>query len=278
MSEAAASLCVLASSSSGNCSVVRVRDCGGVSRTILVDAGLSPRRTRGLLARVGLEGVVPDAVILTHLDVDHWNAGWAAAMPAATTVFIHRQHRGRAERSGMAHLRTGVFNGDFEPVPGLGVQSVLLGHDDLGCAAFRFEFASGASLGYITDAGTPTPEMCDHVLGVDVLAIESNYCPAMQLASNRPAFLKHRIMGGKGHLSNAQSAAAARRIRPRSEVVLLHLSRQCNTPELAEQEHRGGPHRVTVSSHDAPTGWIAIEPGQTPTVRVPRLQELLWPA
>lgn len=276
MTDSAARLCVLSSSSSGNCSVVRARDAAGVERTILVDAGLSPRRTRILLAEIGLAGVVPDAVVLTHLDIDHWNPGWVAAMPETTTVFIHRRHRARAERSGMAYLRTGVFDGEFEPLPGIRAKSVLLGHDDLGCAAFRFEFACGASLGYVTDAGAPTPEMCDHVAGVDVLAIESNYCPAMQLASSRPDFLKHRIMGGKGHLSNAQSAAAVRRIGPRSDVVLLHLSRQCNTPEAARREYAGCPRRLTIAGHDAPTPWVPIVPGESPELKVVRYQSVLW--
>lgn len=277
MNEPAASLCVLASSSSGNCSVLRARDGAGQWRTILIDAGLSPRRTRTLLATVGLGGVVPDAVILTHLDVDHWNAGWNAAMPEFTTVFLHRRHRGRAERSGMGHLRSDVFAGDFEPLPGIHVRSVLVGHDDLGTAAFRFDLPGGATLGYVTDAGTPTQELCDHVLGVDVLAIESNYCPALQLASNRPDFLKRRIMGGKGHLSNAQSAAAVRRISPRCEVVLLHLSRQCNTPALAAREHAGGSHRVTVSSFETPTEWVPILAGPVPVAAARRSQALLWP-
>jgi phosphoribosyl 1,2-cyclic phosphodiesterase len=71
--------------------------------------------------------------------------------------------------------------------------------------------------------------------GVDILAIESNYDRAMQLESARPAFLKDRIMGGKGHLSNDECIDAVRAIswpREPEHVVLLHLSRECNCPGL----------------------------------------------
>ncbi|MBS0198599.1 MAG: MBL fold metallo-hydrolase [Planctomycetes bacterium] len=272
---AGASLCVLASSSSGNCTALCVQDHSGERRIFLIDAGISPRRTAAFLASVGLKGITPHAVILTHLDIDHWHPGWAAAMPESTTVFMHRRHRGRAERSGLGHLRSDVFDTDFDPAPGVRVSPLLVKHDDLGTAAFRFTFADGATLGFITDAGRPTQELCDHVAGVDVLAIESNYCPRMQLASNRPDFLKQRIMGGKGHLSNEQSARAVSTIAPREAVVLLHLSRQCNTPAQAAAAHASAPCPVVISSHDTPTPWVHIA-NKKPAVVTRRAQELLW--
>ena len=88
---------------------------------------------------------------------------------------------------------------------------------------------------------------------MDVLAIESNYCPVMQRDSDRPDFLKDRIMNGAGHLSNEECRGAVSAIAPKREVVLLHLSRQCNTPEQATRYHAGAPYRVTVSAHDTPT-------------------------
>ena len=93
---------------------------------------------------------------------------------------------------------------------------------------------------------------------VDVLAIESNYCPVMQENSDRPEFLKRRIMDGSGHLSNQQSAAAVRAIAPKKHVVLLHLSRQCNTPELAAMGHAGAPYELTVAHHEVPTGLVRV--------------------
>lgn len=268
------SLCVLASSSSGNCSVVSVRR-DGRRRVFLIDAGLSPRRTRGLIEQLGIDPACIEGVLFTHLDHDHLHPGWIGGMPEAWRVMLHKRHRGRAERAGLLSQRTDIFEGEFE-AGSLRVSPLLMSHDDLGSAAFRIS-CEGRSLGFATDLGTPDPRLAEHLRGVDVLAIESNYCPKMQLASGRPAFLKERIMGGNGHLSNEQSAAMVRQIQPREHVVLLHLSRQCNHPSLAAAAHERAGYRLTIADHATPTGWVPVAwPGARVTPSVVRVAKSLF--
>lgn len=233
----------------------------------LIDAGLSPRRTRRLLVQAGLGELPIEGVLLTHLDHDHWYPGWLNALPDRATVHLHRRHRGRAERLGLTYLRTRFFEDDVELTSGVVARPVLNHHDDLGTVAYRVEFPGGGALGFATDVGRCTQELVEHLRGVDVLAIESNYCPAMQLASARPDFLKQRIMGGKGHLSNQQSARAVRGISPRRHVVLLHLSLECNTPETALAHHDHADVLVTISASDTPTPVIAVTPGESGPAR-----------
>lgn len=248
-----ARLCVLASGSSGNCTVLSL-----ATGLVLIDAGLSPRRTGKMLAALGLGLDQVSDVIITHLDHDHFHSGWGGALPSRARVRLHRRHLGRAAREGMLHHRTEPFEGPFE-LAGAGVVSpALLEHDSLGVAAFRMEFDGGGSLGFATDVGRPTARLVEHLRGVDVLAIESNYCPKMQAASARPWFLKSRIMGGAGHLSNPQCVRAAQDIGPARHVVLLHLSRECNRPELAAEGHAGAGYGLTISSQDSPTSWIEV--------------------
>lgn len=247
-------LCVLGSGSGGNCSVLFLPL--PTPRLVLIDLGLSPRETGKRLAAVGVADLPIDAVVVTHLDTDHLSPAWIGKVPAR--LFLHRRHAGRAAREGFLTQPTDVFEREFAPTSGLCAHALLASHDELGVACFRFAFDCGATLGYATDVGTPTPEVVAHLAGVDVLAIESNYCPVMQEASDRPAFLKRRIMGGRGHLSNAQCAHAVRRIAPREHVVLLHLSRQCNTPELAAKLHAAAPYRLTVTRQHAPSPWTVI--------------------
>lgn len=234
-----ASLCVLASSSGGNCSALLV-ERGDEREVVLIDAGLSPRRTRAFLAMRGWGGVRIAGIVLTHLDHDHWNPSWLNALDEKAPVWVHRRHLGRAGRSGVTTRRTEVFEEQFEVGAGVEVKSSLLSHDSLGCAVFRFcvrgEERSG-TLGYATDLGRATEKLVRLLKGVETLAIESNYCPVMQEASNRPEFLKRRITDGSGHLSNEQSAHAVAEIGPTRRVVLLHLSRECNRPEVAAAEH-----------------------------------------
>ncbi len=264
---------VLASGSRGNCSVLRIQ-CAGETLTALIDAGLSPRRTRAAMAACGLSLDEVDVALLTHLDTDHFYSGWVSKLPLDAPFVMHRRHRGRAERQGALRRRTTLVDGPFDlceslppartgaralPPCIIRVTPTLMSHDDLGVAAFRFDIESGAeraSVGWATDLGRVTDRLIGAMEGVGLLAIESNYCPHLQRASSRPAYLKQRIMGGSGHLSNGESAEAVGLIRPRDAVALLHLSQECNTPERALEAHAAHRMAVSVTSQDEPSGWI----------------------
>lgn len=254
---------VLSSSSSGNCSAL-IHGEGATRRVTLIDAGLSPRRTRLLLSSFGLTLDHVDDVLVTHLDADHCCPTWARQLPAHARLHVHKRHVRRGMRSGVLEARTEVFEDSFElraPGGSVRVRSVLASHDELGTAAFRFDFDGAStddSLGWATDVGGVTGALVDLLQGVGVLAIESNYCPRLEAASGRPEVLKQRIMGGKGHLSNQQSADAVRAIAPRRHVVLLHLSRECNRPELAAAEHAGAPYGLTIAHPSEPTTLVRI--------------------
>lgn len=266
---APARFAVLSSSSSGNSSVILHESPEG-ARATLIDCGLSPKRTNELLESLGASIDCIDRIVLTHFDTDHFNPNWVSALPDHARFVVHKGHRGVAGRRGALTRRTDVFDDSFELAPGVLARAILMKHDDLGALAFRFNFAqpggSTRSLGYATDIGAPSQALARMLMGVDVLAIESNYCPALQRESDRPIYLKRRIMGGSGHLSNGQCAALVRAIGPRRAVVLLHLSRECNTPEAALQEHApeldAGLYDLVLASPDAPTPPIELTSGR----------------
>jgi phosphoribosyl 1,2-cyclic phosphodiesterase len=269
---------ILASGSAGNCALLRTG--AGYS---LIDIGLSPRRTMRLLRECGVEPEAIADVLITHLDHDHFHSSWLRAMPASWTLRLHRAHLGRAKRAGALFRRTLPFDCN-EPIdlPGAGARALRLAHDSLGVAAFRIE-CGDRSIGYATDLGRATDDLIRHLAGVGLLAIESNYCPRLQAASTRPAFLKQRITGGAGHLSNHECAEATRRIGAR-RVVLLHLSRDCNRPELAIGAHHGAACEITASSQHEPTDWIEAPVGDStrtppaPVVRQATLFDRATPA
>lgn len=276
----AARVRVLASGSSGNCTVVLIPTSGRPS-VLLIDAGLSPRRTARLLQRMHLDLSDVRAILLTHLDHDHWHSGWRQAMPGKASVWLSERHllHGKRHRLMPEGRATAFESDDFEFAPSVRLQIIDGSHDELGVVSFRMQFdrADGrgsGTLGFATDVGRASDRLIESLRGVEVLAIESNYCPRLQAASNRPWFLKKRIMGGSGHLSNEQSAAAAKAIAPRRHLVLLHLSRECNRPELALAAHEGAACEVHVSSQETPTSWIDVSGlDLAPVVRVPRMGE-----
>ncbi|MEX2218773.1 MAG: MBL fold metallo-hydrolase [Phycisphaerales bacterium] len=253
----AAALCILASGSSANCSILAVWSAGR-RRACLIDAGISPRRAERRFAERSLSLADLDGILLTHLDSDHWHPAWARKLPRAARIHIHERHAGRARRCGLGG-RASPFSGAFELWPGVRVEPLLASHDHLGSVAYRFDFAPcGSRLGFATDLGRVPEALVEHFRSVDVLALESNYCPRLQHASGRPWFLKRRIMGGDGHLSNDQCLRAVEAIAPTTHVVLLHLSQECNRPEICADLHAGADYALTISSQEAPTRWVTI--------------------
>ncbi len=259
---------VLASGSAGNCSVLIVGRAG-VRRACLIDLGLSPRRTVRLLADCQLSMSDVDDVLLTHLDADHFYGTWCRFLPPHVRVRVHVRHHRGAIAAGMPPERITPFDDSFVMQADLGgalVAPMLNAHDVLGSVSYRIDLPASAegeggvaSLGFATDLGHVPPRLTEHLRGVDVLAIESNYCPDMQARSERPDYLKRRITGGAGHLSNQQSREAIREIDPRGHVVLLHLSRECNLPALAAREHAAAPYGLTISGQHEPTGWVPVQ-------------------
>ncbi|MFO0874632.1 MAG: MBL fold metallo-hydrolase [Phycisphaerales bacterium] len=284
-------LSILGSGSSGNCTAIVLGPDEPAPRVILVDAGLSPRSTRRRLGEVGLRFTDVTDILLTHLDSDHLHASWPAALfhNDRIHVHIHARHAAALRATGLNARRLCVIDDTSEELPllpppatwpregeaaprsptfhdGTRVGSVGLPHDEAGATAYVLEHA-GARIGFATDLGHVTARLLEAFVDLDALAFESNYDPHLQLASARPEFLKRRIMGGHGHLSNEEALEAIVEIDRRSRlqhVALLHLSRQCNDPGLVRSLWASkAPHlvgRLVLARQDVPTPMLRVAP------------------
>jgi phosphoribosyl 1,2-cyclic phosphodiesterase len=233
-------MCVLASGSGGNCSVIRTAD-----EVFLVDCGIGPRTASQRLDGTGVQLSQIKSICLTHLDRDHFNPVWATTI-INNNIRVYcpadRVHEVMtiAQTEMLRPFVVPFKSEKFEPVAGVLANAMRMAHDRTGSHAFHFS-SQGGSIGYATDLGRVPDALVDHFCGVDLLAIESNYDPHLQRTSGRPLFLQKRITGGGGHLSNAQALSAVKSIFDRcsrhgkhlpKQVVLLHRSRQCNCPKL----------------------------------------------
>lgn len=256
---------VLSSSSAGNASVLIVGS-GENYRIIMIDAGLSPRRTQALMKSIGLDSRRIDHVVLTHMHADHIHKTWTRAIGRRVTMWIPRPHLKWAERIGLMRTRTEVIEPDAateHPITrGIILKAAMAPHDELGSATFRFECPAPtgtSTLSYATDLGSVPEYFPEFLQSTDIFAIESNYDPRMQVRSGRHQILIGRVMGGAGHLSNEEAASLAQAVQPANALVLLHLSRDCNTPKLALQSHQDRVScPVIAAPHNAPIDPITL--------------------
>ena len=260
-------LCVLASGSAGNCTLLRTP--GGV---VLIDAGIGPRTVSQRLEGTGVRAADVAAVVLTHLDRDHIDFNWFNTFARRRIpVFCHDTRAGELRRwaseRGFEITVEPFTDAPFEPVPGTTFHPVHLPHDWAGTHAFVIE-GHGCRVGFATDLGSVPDELLERFCDLDLLAIESNYDRRMQLDSPRPWFLKRRITGGRGHLSNDQALEAVRKILTRCEragrrlpehIVLLHRSQECNCPRLLRslfsRDARIAPRLVLAEQYER-TDWL----------------------
>ena len=116
----------------------------------------------------------------------------------------------------------------------------------------------------LTDLGHATEHVLGHLSGCQALLLECNHDAQMLAASSYPPFLKKRVGGQHGHLSNAHSAGIAAALRHPGLrcVVAAHLSRENNRPALARaalaQALDWGPDDVAVADPVHGTPWFAL--------------------
>lgn len=224
---------MLGSGSAGNSALVATDHC-----RVLVDGGLSARQLIVRLERCGVHPDQLDGVLLTHEHGDHVcgldvlcrkfevpiyaNALTAEAIRYDSCLDQHRNWR---------IFRTGA---EFS-ICDIHVQTFPVPHDAVDPIGFVFE-AGSTRLGFITDLGYPTKLLIERLRHVHTLVIETNHDEKLlQNDKHRPWPVKQRIQSRHGHLSNAAAATAIEEILPGKieRVVLGHLSRDCNTPQLA---------------------------------------------
>lgn len=247
---------VLGSGSKGNCILVASSET-----KVLVDLGFSRLQTERRLAAVALAIADIDAAVLTHTHSDHVSSA-TVKLCAARRIPVYC-HRGKAplfesaipsfpQLKDLGLLR--LFSDDAFAIGALRFQPFPLPHDSDGVhvgMAISGGVASDRKLVIATDLGYMPHEHIDHILDCDLIVLESNHDPDMLWGSSRPAFLKERIAGQTGHLSNAQAADLLANIASRSRygkpkrVVLAHLSQECNDADCAyrtvtQRLRRGG--------------------------------------
>ena len=252
---------LLGSGSEGNATLVE----GGGAR-VLLDAGLGPRQLAERLQSAGVDPADLDAVFVSHEHGDH--ARGAAAFSRRWGVPLVGT-RGTYVAAGFDRARIAAYEhvlaGETRTIRRLVVKTLAVPHDAAAPLAFVVSTTT-ASLGHATDLGHLSRALVAAFRSCDAVLVESNYDPAMLRDGPYPWSLKQRILGPFGHLSNGDVGRLLEKgLGPRCHrVVLAHISRKNNHPELAQMASeealaraRRGNVRVTLAAPDG-TGWIAV--------------------
>ncbi len=218
----------LNSGSNGNCYYI-----GNSEEAIFVDAGLSCAETEQRMARLGLDMNVVKGIFISHEHSDHIFGLSALVqkykMPVYLTTGTLREIRGKRLR---AFVR--LFE-SHQPVSigGLTITPFPKKHDARDPHSFVVRCMQ-TTVGIFTDIGQICEQVVCYFRQCHAAFLEANYDEGMLQQGRYPQFLKNRIRGGQGHLSNHQAFELFTTHRPdfMTHLLLSHLSKENNSPEL----------------------------------------------
>lgn len=259
----------IASGSSGNCVCI-----GTEAGRFLVDAGISTKRIVAGLQTQWIQGEDIRGLFVTHEHSDHIKGLPVLVkkyrIPVYGTVETLRKIRCSAQGTEIPEALLHPFQpGETLRFDSLQVKAFSVPHDAVNPVAYTF-CENNTKIALATDLGYADECILRQLQDANLLYIESNYDRNMLLVGIYPYPLKQRILGEYGHLSNDDCAAAVRNVLHErlKAVVLAHLSKENNYPELAfqtmENELRAAWHygrelpRLLVAKRDEPTELIEV--------------------
>ena len=225
----------LASGSSGNATLIEGSD--GLHRTrVLVDCGLGLRQ---LIARLAVEGIGPadlDGIFITHEHGDHIGCAPMLVARYGVPLWTSAGTAQYAAFAGLASALNLVRDGQVFAIGGLQLHPFTVPHDAREPLQLRCTDGDRV-LGLMTDIGHVTGHALAALAGCHALVLESNHDVELLAQSRYPDFLKRRVGGQHGHLSNVQAAAALGALHHDrlNTVVAAHLSERNNRPELVSR-------------------------------------------
>lgn len=239
----------LNSGSNGNCYYI-----GNETEAVLIDAGITCKEIEKRMLRLGLTMQKVKAIFVSHEHTDHIKGIMVLAKKYQLPVYITTD----TLISGALILEEHLIK------PFTGYTPITIG--SLTITAFpKFHDAAEPhsfivsnkqiTVGIFTDIGVTCEHLIHHFRQCHAAFLEANYDEQMLASGKYPYYLKKRITGGHGHLSNKQALALFTQHKPAymSHLFLAHLSKENNCPKLVEElfaEHAGDTKIIIASRYE----------------------------
>ncbi len=232
-------LCSIASGSSGNCIYV-----GSDTTHLLVDVGISGKRTEAGLKELDLSMQDIDGIFITHEHSDHIAGlgvlGRKYGVPIYATKGTIQAIQSSTSLGSIPEELFVPINADEKIIiKDLVCNPMRISHDAAEPVAYRIQHGK-KKVGIITDLGNYNDYTVESLRGMDALLLEANHDVNMLQVGPYPYYLKQRILGDRGHLSNERAGQLLYHLLHDNlqAVMLGHLSKENNLPELAYEAVR----------------------------------------
>lgn len=264
-------LCSIASGSSGNCVYV-----GSDTTHLLMDAGISGKRTEAGLKQLGVKMTDIDGIFITHEHADHISGLGVLARKYSVPIYATKGTIEAIKKSSTVGIIDETLFQVITPdekciVKDMTLYPIRTSHDAADPVAYKIAYDK-KKVGIVTDLGCYNDYIVECLSGLDVLYLEANHDVNMLQVGPYPYYLKQRILGKKGHLSNE---AAGRLLSSllhdkMQNIVLGHLSKDNNLPELAyeavrvevtmsDTKYNGNDFPITVAKRNEVSDVITVQ-------------------
>lgn len=262
-------LCSIASGSSGNCIYI-----GNNNTNLLVDVGISGKRIESGLNGIDVDPRSIDGILITHEHTDHVSGLGVMARRYHIPIYATQETIYAVLQSkNIGKISDSLFH-SIEPdvsfeIKDMVVNPFSISHDAVNPVCYTFE-SNGHKMGVATDLGKYDDYIISSLMGCEALLLEANHDINMLEVGSYPYYLKRRILGDKGHLSNTNSGKLiCELLNDKLQCIFLgHLSKENNYPELAyetvkvelENYHMNilKHIKLSVANRDKPSDYITV--------------------
>jgi phosphoribosyl 1,2-cyclic phosphodiesterase len=247
----------LNSGSNGNCYYI-----GSETEAVLIDAGISCRETEKRMGLLELSMDRVKAIFISHEHSDHIRGMGTIAEKYNLPVFITNKTSQHCGISVKRELRNHFIAHEPVNIGALSITAFPKHHDAADPHSFIISY-NNITIGVFTDIGIACEQVTSYFSKCNAVFLEANYDEELLANGRYPIYLKNRIRNGEGHLSNIQALEILKQHRAPflSHLLLSHLSKDNNNPELAKQlfEQYAAETEIIVASRYAQTAVYKIQ-------------------